>query len=116
VYGRPTNSARRIPKSPGSRLGNLFACTPRPADEAPEDRLAPAVLTDNSTSDTPRPADAYLLLREAIDSFSQGHTQAGANQLGAFINDVSALRGKGIDATLADELIAEAQGVINAVG
>jgi hypothetical protein len=65
--------------SPGSRLGNLFAGTPRPAGESQEDRLAPAVLTDNSTSETPSPADAYLLLREAIDSFNQGHTKAGAN-------------------------------------
>jgi hypothetical protein len=95
--------------SPGPRLGNLFAGTARPAGESQEDRLAPAVLTDTSTSDTPSPADAYLLLREAIDSFNQGHTQAGANQLGAFMNAVSALQGKRIDATLADELIAEAQ-------
>jgi hypothetical protein len=56
------------------------------------------------------------LLREAIDSFNQGHTQAAANQLGAFINAVSALRGKRIDATLADALIAEARWIIGAVG
>jgi hypothetical protein len=102
--------------SPGSRLGTLFAGTPRPAGESREDRLAPAVVTDNSTSDTPSPADAYRLLREAIDAFNRGHTKAGANPLGAFINDVSALRGKRIAATLADELIAEAQWIIGAVG
>jgi hypothetical protein len=68
--------------SPGSWLGNLFAGTHRPAGESREDRFTPAVLTDNSTSDTPSPANAYLLLREAIDSFNQGHTQAGGNQSG----------------------------------
>ena len=102
--------------SPGPRLSNLFAGTLRPAGESQEDCPAPAVLTDSSTSDTPRLADAYLRLREAIDSFSQGHTQPGANQLRSFINDCSALRGKRIDATLADELIAEAQWIIEAVG
>src|SRR5262245_10285479 len=102
--------------SPGSRLGNRFAGTPRPAGASQEDRLAPAVLTDHSTSETPSPADADLLRREAIDACHQGHTKAGANQLGAFINDVSALRGKRIDATLADELIAEARWIIGAVG
>jgi hypothetical protein len=111
--------------APRSWIGNLFAAAPctagkvaasLPAGEAQEDRLAPAVLTVNGPSDTPSAADAYLLLREAIDSFNQGNTKAGANQLGSFINYVSALRGKRIDATLADELIAEAQWIINAVG
>jgi hypothetical protein len=36
--------------------------------------------------------------------------------LGAFINEVSAQRGKHIDAALADAWIAHAQRIINAVG
>jgi hypothetical protein len=54
-------------------------------------------------------------LQAAVKSFNGGNTKAGANQLGAFINEVSAQRGKKIDAALADALIADAQRIINAV-
>jgi hypothetical protein len=109
---------------PAPPIGNRFAGTPPTAckaaarllaGEAQEDRLAPAGLTVNSTSDTPSAADAYLMLREAIDSFNQGNTKAGANLLRSFIHDVSALWGEGIDATLADELITEALRIIHTV-
>jgi hypothetical protein len=106
------------------RIGNLFPGAPHtadkaaahPSDEAQEGCLDPAGLTLNGASDTHSAADAYLSLRQAIDSFDQGNRKAGANQLGSFVNHVSALRGKKIDATLADELIAEAQWIINVVG
>jgi hypothetical protein len=55
-------------------------------------------------------------LQAAIDSFSAGNTTAGVTQLGAFINHVSAQRGKKIDAALADAFIAFAQRIIKAVG
>jgi hypothetical protein len=55
-------------------------------------------------------------LQAALASFNQGDTTAAKNQLGAFINEVGAQRGKKIDAPLADALIAYAQRVINAVG
>jgi type VI protein secretion system component Hcp len=55
-------------------------------------------------------------LQAAIDSFNRGDTNAGANQLGAFINHVKAQRGKKIDAALADAWSAAAQRIINAVG
>jgi hypothetical protein len=55
-------------------------------------------------------------LQAALASFTQGDTTAAKNQLGAFINQVSAQRGTKIDAGLADALIAYAQRIINAVG
>jgi hypothetical protein len=58
--------------------------------------------------------DSQLLA--AMASFDAGHTAAGVNQLGAFINHVRAQRGKGIDAAVADALIAFAQRIIMAVG
>jgi hypothetical protein len=54
-------------------------------------------------------------LQAAIASFTQGDTTAAKNQLGAFINEVSAQRGKKIDPGLADALTAYAQRIINAV-
>jgi hypothetical protein len=55
-------------------------------------------------------------LQAALASFTLGDTTAAKNELGAFINEVSAQSGKKIDATLADALIANAQEIINAVG
>jgi hypothetical protein len=55
-------------------------------------------------------------LQSAISSFNGGATRAGVNQLGAFINEVKAQKGKKIDAALADALIAHAERIINAVG
>ena len=55
-------------------------------------------------------------LQAAIDSFNAGDMTTGENQLNAFINHVSALRGKKIDAALADTLTANAQRIINAIG
>jgi hypothetical protein len=58
--------------------------------------------------------DCQLLA--AMTSFDAGNTTAGVNQLGAFVNHVRAQRGKGIDAAVADALIAFAQRIIRAVG
>jgi hypothetical protein len=55
-------------------------------------------------------------LQAALASFTQGDTTDAKNQLGAFINQVSAQRGQQIAAGLADALIANAQEIINAVG
>jgi hypothetical protein len=55
-------------------------------------------------------------LQAAIDSFSRGDTTAGANQLGAFINQVRAQRGKKIAPATADDFLAYAQRIIDAVG
>jgi hypothetical protein len=55
-------------------------------------------------------------LQAAIASFNGGNTKAGVNQLGAFINYVSAQRGKKINAALADALIAYAKRIISVVG
>jgi hypothetical protein len=55
-------------------------------------------------------------LQAAIASFAVGNTKAGANQLGAFINHVSAQSGKHIAAALADAWIKYAQRIIKAVG
>jgi hypothetical protein len=55
-------------------------------------------------------------LQAAIADFAAGDTADGVSQLGAFINHVSAQRGKGIAAGLADAWIAAAQRIINAVG
>ena len=49
----------------------------------------------------------------SLRSPSQGSC---VNQLGAFINQISAQRGKKIDAALADALTAYAQRIISAVG
>jgi hypothetical protein len=54
-------------------------------------------------------------LQAAIASFSRGDNKAAVNQLGAFINQVSALRGKKVAADLADSLVADAQRIIKAV-
>jgi uncharacterized repeat protein (TIGR03803 family) len=53
-------------------------------------------------------------LEAAIDSFTQGNETAGDNQLGAFINEVNAQRGKTIDAALADIFITDALRIIAA--
>jgi hypothetical protein len=58
--------------------------------------------------------DSQLLADLA--SFNAGNTTAGINQLGALVNHVRAQRGKGINAAVADVLIAFAQRIIRAVG
>src|SRR5262249_52876387 len=55
-------------------------------------------------------------LQAAIAYFNAGDTADGVSQLGAFINHVSAQRGKSIDAALAKAWIDYAQRIINAVG
>ena len=54
-------------------------------------------------------------LQAAIDSFNKGNTTAAKNQLGAFLNEVSAKKGKEIDDALADALSAYAHEILNAV-
>jgi type VI protein secretion system component Hcp len=54
-------------------------------------------------------------LRAAIASFQRGNTTAAVNQLQAFENKVRAQRGKSIDPALADELLAAAERIIEAV-
>ena len=44
-------------------------------------------------------------------SFGRDQTNAGVGQLNAFVNEVSAQSGKKIPLTIADDLIAEAEGV-----
>jgi hypothetical protein len=61
----------------------------------------------NSLDSQPQAALAY---------FAAGDTADVVSQLGAFINHVSAQRGKKIAAALADAWIAFAQRIINAVG
>jgi hypothetical protein len=55
-------------------------------------------------------------LQTAMASFSVGHTAAAENELGAFINYVSAQRDVDLLAALADGLIADALSIISAVG
>jgi hypothetical protein len=55
-------------------------------------------------------------LQAALAYFIAGDTADGVSQLGAFINHVSAQRGKKIAAALADAWIAYAPRIINAVG
>jgi hypothetical protein len=55
-------------------------------------------------------------LRAAISSFSRGNTNAAANQLEAFVNQVLAQRGKKIDAALADSLSADARRILDTFG
>ena len=55
-------------------------------------------------------------LQAATADFAVGDTADGVGQLGAFINHVSAQRGKQIAADLADAWIALAQRIIDAVG
>jgi hypothetical protein len=56
-------------------------------------------------------------LQAAIAYFNAGDTADGVSELGAFINHVSAQRGKGIaNTSLADTWIAAAQQIIDAVG
>src|SRR5262249_8703410 len=55
-------------------------------------------------------------LQAAIADFAAGDTADGLGQLGAFINHVSAQRGKKIAADLADAWMAFAQRIIYAVG
>jgi hypothetical protein len=51
-------------------------------------------------------------LRAAINSFNRGNTTSALHQLGAFVNQVTALKGKKIDGTLADVFIGYAQQII----
>jgi hypothetical protein len=53
-------------------------------------------------------------LQSAITYFAAGDTTDGVNQLGAFINCVSAQLGKKIAVDLADSLMATAQRIISA--
>jgi hypothetical protein len=55
-------------------------------------------------------------LQAAIASFAAGDPADGVSELGAFLNHVSAQRGKKIGAGLADAWIAYAQRIITAVG
>jgi hypothetical protein len=52
-------------------------------------------------------------LNAAQSSLEQGNTAAAEGQLTAFINEVSAQRGKKIPAAEADALIAQAQAIID---
>jgi hypothetical protein len=55
-------------------------------------------------------------LRAAADSFNRGDRASAVNQLGAFINAVSAQRGKKVGDALADALITYAEQILDAVG
>jgi hypothetical protein len=55
-------------------------------------------------------------LQAATADFAVGDTADGVGELGAFINHVSAQRGKGIATDLADAWIAAAQRIVDAVG
>lgn len=48
-----------------------------------------------------------------MDTLDDGHQNAAANKLEAFINQVEAQRGKKITDEQADELIADAQRIID---
>lgn len=54
-------------------------------------------------------------LHNAIASLQCGNTHAAVNQLNAFVNQVEAQRGKKLTEEQADMLIAEAQGIIDAI-
>jgi hypothetical protein len=55
-------------------------------------------------------------LQAAIASFNQGNLTAAKNQLAAFLNEVSAQKGKGIDDGLAKTLSDSALEILNAIG
>jgi hypothetical protein len=117
----------------GTLIDGLTDCVKGPArqpvrrKQAARKALALEVLEDRTLLSGTPTATLQLLpaagqstpnskLQAAIQSFSGGKTKTGANQMGAFINEVSPQRGKKIDAALADSLIADAQRIINAVG
>ncbi len=54
-------------------------------------------------------------LENALKSLGKGNTGAAINQLQAFINKVEAQNGKKIDETTADQWIADAQEIIEAI-
>jgi uncharacterized repeat protein (TIGR03803 family) len=72
--------------------------------------LLTLVNSSNLPSGTRKSLDAKL--QATIASFDRGDTTAGDNQLRAFINEVSAQKGKTIDDALADLFIADAQEII----
>ena len=55
-------------------------------------------------------------LQAAIASFNQGNQTAAKNQLAAFLNEVSAQKGKGIDDGWAQTLSDSALEILNAIG
>jgi hypothetical protein len=55
-------------------------------------------------------------LQAGIDAFTAGDTADAVNQLQAFINHVNAQSGHHIDDALADDWVAYAQQIIDAVG
>ena len=55
-------------------------------------------------------------LQAALDSFSQGNQTAAKNPLAAFLNEVSAQKGKGIDDGGAQTLSDSALEILNAIG
>ncbi|MFH1725013.1 MAG: LamG-like jellyroll fold domain-containing protein [Elusimicrobiota bacterium] len=55
-------------------------------------------------------------LDNALDSLARGNETAGANQIRAFMNHVNAQRGKKLTDEQADELIAAAQAILDALG
>ena len=55
-------------------------------------------------------------LQAAIASFNQGNLTAAKNQLAAFLNEVSAQKGKGIDDGWAQTLSDSALEILNAIG
>jgi hypothetical protein len=90
--------------------GTLTVLSPSEATSQLNERVAASGL-DKGTRNS-----LNSKLQAAAASFNAGKAKTGANQLAAFINHVSAQRGKKIDAALADALIADARRIINAVG
>jgi hypothetical protein len=71
---------------------------------------------DTAGLDTGTQSSLDSQLQAAITSFKGGNNKDGVNQLGAFINHVSALKGKKVSAALADAWIAYATQIINVAG
>jgi alpha-tubulin suppressor-like RCC1 family protein len=83
----------------------------------PSIQMTQQLMTDVKNLGLPSGAVSSIIpkLDNALQSLQKGNKTAAVNQLKAFINEVKAQRGKKIPLAQADDLIAEAQQIINAV-
>lgn len=101
----------QCPANPDRAIAGPDGCSETPSDMI--NNLTDALNSLGIDHGTQNSLDSKLAA--ALSSFSDNHNNTAINQLNAFINEVNAQAGKKISHADADQLIADAQNIINAI-